>query len=108
MIRRPPRSTLFPYTTLFRSIETDKSTMEVEAVDEGKLTKILVPEGTENVKVNTPIAVVLGDGEAEPAAAAPLPKVEAKPEAKPETAAKVEAPAAAIATPAPKDPEVPE
>jgi pyruvate dehydrogenase E1 component beta subunit len=67
-----------------------------------------VPEGTENVKVNTPIAVVLGDGEAEPAAAAPLPKVEAKPEAKPETAAKVEAPAAAIATPAPKDPEVPE
>src|SRR5689334_13623525 len=63
-------------------IETDKATMEVEAVDEGKLTKILVPEGTENVKVNTPIAVVLGDGEAEPAAAAPLPKVEAKPEAK--------------------------
>src|SRR5690349_23770232 len=52
MIRRPPRSTLFPYTTLFRSIETDKATMEVEAVDEGKLTKILVPEGTENVKVD--------------------------------------------------------
>jgi pyruvate dehydrogenase E1 component beta subunit len=44
-------------------IETDKATMEVEAVDEGKLGKILVPEGTENVKVNTPIAVILSDGE---------------------------------------------
>ena len=37
-------------------IETDKATMEVEAVDEGTLARILVPEGTENVKVNTPIA----------------------------------------------------
>src|SRR5262249_18269124 len=45
-------------------IETDKATMEVEAVDEGKLEKILVPEGTEGVKVNTPIAVLHGDGEA--------------------------------------------
>ncbi len=44
-------------------IETDKATMEVEAVDEGKLGKILVPEGTEGVKVNTPIAVILTDGE---------------------------------------------
>ena len=44
-------------------IETDKATMEVEAVDEGKLGKILVDEGTENVKVNTPIAVLLQDGE---------------------------------------------
>ena len=44
-------------------IETDKATMEVEAVDEGKLTKILVPEGTENVKVNTPIALIQGDDE---------------------------------------------
>ena len=43
-------------------IETDKATMEVEAVDEGPLTAILVPAGTENVKVNTPIAVI---GEAE-------------------------------------------
>ncbi len=48
-------------------IETDKATMEVEAVDEGKLTKILVPAGTENVKVNTPIALIQGDDEAEPA-----------------------------------------
>ncbi len=39
-------------------IETDKATMEVEAVDEGPLTAILVAEGTENVKVNTPIAVI--------------------------------------------------
>jgi pyruvate dehydrogenase E1 component beta subunit len=44
-------------------IETDKATMEVEAVDEGTLGKILVPEGTADVAVNTPIAVLLGDGE---------------------------------------------
>jgi pyruvate dehydrogenase E2 component (dihydrolipoamide acetyltransferase) len=44
-------------------IETDKATMEVEAVDEGKLARILVPEGTENVKVNTPIAVLLAEDE---------------------------------------------
>src|SRR5207247_2112560 len=45
-------------------IETDKATMEVEAVDEGTLGKILVPEGTVDVAVNTPIAVILGEGEA--------------------------------------------
>jgi pyruvate dehydrogenase E1 component beta subunit len=44
-------------------IETDKATMEVEAVDEGRLGRILVPAGTEGVKVNTPIAVILTDGE---------------------------------------------
>jgi pyruvate dehydrogenase E1 component beta subunit len=44
-------------------IETDKATMEVEAVDEGRLGKILVGEGTEGVKVNTPIAVILSEGE---------------------------------------------
>src|ERR1043165_7398761 len=44
-------------------IETDKATMEVEAVDEGTLGKILVPKGTADVAVNTPIAVILGDGE---------------------------------------------
>ena len=48
-------------------IETDKATMEVEAVDEGKLTKILVPAGTENVRVNTPIALIQGEDEAEAA-----------------------------------------
>ena len=63
-------------------IETDKATMEVEAVDEGKLQKILVPAGTEGVKVNTPIARIQGEDEADsaakpapsqPAAAAPTP-----------------------------------
>jgi pyruvate dehydrogenase E1 component beta subunit len=44
-------------------IETDKATMEVEAIDEGVLGKILVPEGTNDVAVNTPIATILGDGE---------------------------------------------
>ena len=42
-------------------IETDKATMEVEAVDEGKISELLVAEGTENVKVNTPIAVIDGE-----------------------------------------------
>ena len=45
-------------------IETDKATMEVEAVDEGVVEALLVPEGTENVKVNTPIARLKGEGEA--------------------------------------------
>src|SRR5437867_11875109 len=44
-------------------IETDKATMEVEAVDEGTLGKILVPEGTQDVAVNTPIAMILAEGE---------------------------------------------
>jgi len=44
-------------------IETDKATMEVEAVDEGRLEKILVPAGTENVKVNTPIALIAGEND---------------------------------------------
>src|SRR5450432_1773997 len=44
-------------------IETDKATMEVEAADEGTLGKILIPEGTADVAVNTPIAVILSDGE---------------------------------------------
>jgi len=56
-------------------IETDKATMEVEAADEGTLGKILVPEGTEGVKVNTPIATLLAEGESPgAAAAATLPK----------------------------------
>ena len=44
-------------------IETDKATMEVEAADDGTLGKILVPEGTADVAVNTPIAMILADGE---------------------------------------------
>ncbi len=49
--------------TILAEIETDKATMEFEAVDEGKIGKILVPEGTEGVKVNAPIAVLLDEGE---------------------------------------------
>ncbi len=67
-------------------IETDKATMEVEAVDEGKIGQILVEEGAEGVKVNAVIAVLLEEGEkdvAKPAtpAAAPAPKAEEKPAA---------------------------
>src|SRR5215831_2656690 len=55
---------------ILAEIETDKATMEFEAVDEGRIGKLLVPEGTEGVKVNQPIATLLGDGEtAAPAAA---------------------------------------
>ena len=61
-------------------IETDKATMEVEAVDEGKLARILVDEGTEGVAVNTPIALLTGNGEdVEEAAAAAKPEAAAQP-----------------------------
>ncbi|MBR1161786.1 pyruvate dehydrogenase complex E1 component subunit beta [Bradyrhizobium elkanii] len=100
-------------------IETDKATMEVEATDEGTLGKILIPEGTADVAVNTPIATILVDGESAadlakaPAAPAPQPKAaeaapaEAKGDAKaeaPQPAAK--APAAPATEPLP-DPEIP-
>src|ERR1700689_5237129 len=62
-------------------IETDKATMEVEAVDEGKVGKLLVPEGAEGVAVNTPIALLLGEGEDESALAGA--KTAAPPPAKP-------------------------
>src|SRR5262249_22731343 len=67
-------------------IETDKATMEVEAVDEGTLGKILIPEGTADVAVNTPIAVILSDGEdasAIKASAAPAPVAKAAESAPP-------------------------
>src|SRR6202042_2496864 len=48
---------------ILAEIETDKATMEFEAVDEGRIGKILVPEGSEGVKVNAPIATLLADGE---------------------------------------------
>src|SRR6266481_7585378 len=48
---------------ILAEIETDKATMEFEAVDEGKIGKLLVAEGTEGVKVNAPIATLLGEGE---------------------------------------------
>jgi len=79
-------------------IETDKATMEVEAVDEGVLGKILVSDGTEGVKVNDPIAVLVEAGEAVPAAAAPA-KSAPTPVATPAPAA-VAAPAP-MAAPAP-------
>src|SRR5712675_1376624 len=80
-------------------IETDKATMEVEAVDEGKLQKILVPAGTEAVKVNEPIAVILGEGEDPAAVAAPAPKPAAAPAAPPTPAPAVKpAPVAASAS----------
>ncbi len=59
---------------ILAEIETDKATMEVEAVDEGILAKILVDGGTDNVAVNTKIAVIAGEGEdASAAASAPAP-----------------------------------
>src|SRR3954471_10449701 len=62
-------------------IETDKATMEVEAVDEGTVGKILIAEGTDEVAVNTPIAVLLGGGEkqGDVVAAAKPPPVAARP-----------------------------
>src|SRR5580693_5689301 len=91
-------------------IETDKATMEVEAVDEGTIAKILVPEGTQDVPVNDVIAVLAGDGEdvkaagagsAPPKAAAPAPAA-AKPAAAPAAAPAAKAEAPVSATPAPQ------
>src|SRR5271169_3476478 len=64
---------------IIAEIETDKATMEVEAVDEGKLSQILVDEGTEGVAVNTPIAVLSANGEDVLAAPPSVPPV-ARPE----------------------------
>lgn len=94
-------------------IETDKATMEVEAVDEGTIGKILIDEGTEGVKVNTPIAVLLEDGESADdigksngAAAAPAPTSEPANQATEPAPvpASVEPPQA---QPAPADPDIP-
>ena len=92
---------------ILAEIETDKATMEFEAVDEGKIAKILVPEGTDGVKVGAPIAILAGEGEDVSAAApkadtapAELPKATApapKPDETPKSApaqAPVETPAA--------------
>ncbi len=110
-------------------IETDKATMEVEAVDEGTLGKILVPEGTNDVAVNTPIAMILGEGEdasalkdgkgakAGAAASAPARQEKAAESAPPAAAEPAKAPppapaktgtAEAVAAPAAPEPEVPE
>jgi pyruvate dehydrogenase E2 component (dihydrolipoamide acetyltransferase) len=95
-------------------IETDKATMEVEAVDEGTIAKIVVPEGTADVPVNQVIAVLAGEGEdvksaASGAGSAPAPKPQAAAAAQKEQAPapKAEAPkpaAAPAAAPAPKPP----
>ena len=85
-------------------IETDKATMEVEAVDEGTLAKILVPEGTADVPVNQVIAVLAGEGEDVKAAAAATPKA-AAPAAKPQAApAQAASPAPATAQTKPAAP----
>jgi pyruvate dehydrogenase E1 component beta subunit len=92
-------------------IETDKATMEVEAVDEGKLAKILVDEGAEGVAVNTPIAVLAGNGEDLSAVAAPKQETPAEPKVVAEAedttalarrAEAVRAPAVAAAEPLPE------
>jgi len=97
-------------------IETDKATMEVEATDEGTLGKILVPEGTADVAVNTPIATILGDGESAADLGnvpAPQPKAaeSAPPAAAPEKTAEAPAPVsaapAAPATAVTPDPDIP-
>src|SRR6478736_1375796 len=97
-------------------IETDKATMEVEATDEGTLGKILIPEGTADVAVNTPIATILADGEsAADLGKASTPAKQAA-ESAPPAAARAEAPQpkpddkAPVAPPAvaEPDPEVPE
>ena len=87
-------------------IETDKATMEVEAVDEGTVAKLVVPAGTEGVKVNALIAILAGEGEDAGAAAksggAAAPKAEAPKADVPKAEAPKEAPkAAAVAAPAP-------
>jgi pyruvate dehydrogenase E1 component beta subunit len=106
-------------------IETDKATMEVEAVDEGTLGKILVPEGTADVAVNTPIAMILAEGEDASAlkdggapapaqkAAESAPPAEAPPKPAPQTARAPATPAPAAAPapaapPAAVEPDIPE
>jgi len=84
---------------IIAEIETDKATMELEAVDEGKIGKILIAEGTEGVEVNKPIGVLLEEGEdagdiSAPAAAAPAPQPAAPKEEPAPAPAPKEAPAA--------------
>ena len=96
-------------------IETDKATMEVEAVDEGTLGQILVPEGTADVAVNTPIAVILGEGEDKTAIKAAAKPAAAQKSAESAAPAAAPKPAAATPTPPPQpqavaqpDPDLPE
>ena len=87
---------------ILAEIETDKATMEFEAVDEGTIAKILVPEGTDGVKVGTAIAMIAGEGEDASALPAPAPKAEAAPPPKAEEPKRrAAAPAKAAARPRP-------
>jgi len=87
---------------ILAEIETDKATMEFEAVDEGTIAKILVSEGTDGVKVGTPIAILAAEGEdASAAAAAPAPKPDATPAPAPAAAPTPEPEVKAQAAPAP-------
>ena len=72
---------------ILAEIETDKATMEFEAVDEGKVAKILVPEGSEGVKVGAPIAILAGEGEDAAAAASAAPRADTAPPSPPKTPA---------------------
>ncbi len=91
---------------IIAEIETDKATMEFEAVDEGTIGKLLVAEGSEGVKVNTPIAVLVEEGEEVPAATTDAPKADA---AKAEAPKPAQPAAAAPAAPAPdRTPDWPE
>ncbi|OJT96751.1 MAG: pyruvate dehydrogenase complex dihydrolipoamide acetyltransferase [Alphaproteobacteria bacterium 65-7] len=87
--------------TILAEIETDKATMEFEAVDEGTIGKILVPEGSEGVKVNSPIAVLLAEGE-KPGAVVDIPAAmkDIGAAVKAETAPKAEAPKTEATKPA--------
>ena len=87
---------------ILAEIETDKATMEFEAVDEGTVAKILVPEGSEGVKVGAPIAILAGEGEDASAAASAAPKADTPPPAPPK------APAAPKADETPKAPSAPQ
>ena len=92
---------------IIAEIETDKATMEFEAVDEGIMGKILVAEGTEGVKVNTPIAVMIEEGESVPEAGAS--SVADAPSSVPAAApAAAPAPAAPVAVKKVAEPEIPE
>jgi len=90
-------------------IETDKATMEVEAVDEGKIGQIVVAEGTEGVKVNEVIAVLLEEGETEvkaaPSPAAPPPAAAPKAEPAPAQASSSSGPRASGSLKSPSEPE---
>ena len=86
---------------IMAEIETDKATMEFEAVDEGIVGKILIEEGTEGVKVNTPIAILVEEGEDASALPAAAPAAPAEAEAAP-AAVEAPAPAASSAPAAPK------